>query len=670
MYSRRSILGGLASIGLWPIKSPLASTVVDPTIRYGWDPNIDAPTQASLYVSPEGNDAADGSLAHPLRTIQRGVDLLSALPSGSISVREGVYREEVCLDSLQGQRDANYRIHRHGRERVQISAAEILDGWEPCSSSDAAELGFANEGVFVARFSSAILKHNSIYALNLYEAGDWRSIGTDRADISDPERNGDFKTYHPAQFLLDSKDKIVAIRDTRLIGSTVAQMAQAKVLVYHEPNTVSGNTIADFDPLTGTITLSDSSRTVLRTAGKPVMFYALQNTASALGERQWIVRKNAAQEVSIYLRPANPKNLADGIEISLRSTCIDLGHARGVELLGLEVLRASGHHRLDGICIRCTKSGSGNDQNLRITNCRVGENFSEADRGYGALYIHGASGVAIQNTSIGPARNNFGIFLSGCVNADLRFLHITGVSKSPARFYGLRQSVLAFSLFEDSAHDAHANKFNFYEGCDAVLVYGVRTRHVGGYATYQEASRIHFAFCELDCSVNSQNRALVSQSRNPDSGQGGADGSGDPVAGSTFFYWNNSLLADPRTPKKANSFVLGPIGTSQHHVFHNNILHGGGFEAIYRNGIDSNHEKRSNNRYTGLSFWQRARYGWRLGVGEEMMRIGERPRKSGADMRPIIEQELVTLFPNFREWHLDIDGSLVDWGAAPIGCKV
>ncbi len=670
MLSRRTLLGSLTAAALWPFRPRPVQAVEALAIRYGWNPDIAAPTDASLYVAPDGDDTADGSLARPLRTLQRGVDRLAALPGGSLSVRGGIYRDMISLDALQGRPAAPYRIHRHGQERVQISAADVLTGWQPCPAAEAAELGFAAQGVFVTRFPASLVQHGAIHALNLHEAGTWRSIATDRADMSDPGRTGDQDTYHTGMFLLDAEDKITAIRDPRLTGLTQAQLQQVRVLVYHRPNLVSAVDIAGFDATTGTLTLADPDIVVQRRADAPVMLYALQNIGTVLGPGQWIARATAAGDIAVYLHPADPAHLENGIEISTRPTCIDFGAARHVELFGLEVLRAAGLERLDGICIRRTSAADGTAQNLRIIQCRVGENFSAADRGYGALYLRGATGVTIHATSIGPAPSSFGLFLSGCSNADLRFLHITQVSKSPARFYGLRQAVLAFSLFEDSAQDAHSNKFNFYEGSDAVLVYGVRTRRVGGYATYQEASRIHFAFCELDCAPASQNRALVSQNRSPGAGQGGADDSGDPVAGSTFYYWNNSLLADPRVPEPANSLALGPGESSQRHAFHNNILHGGGLSDLYGDGADPAAEQRSHNRYTGLGFWQTPRYGWQLGLAEEQMRIGGRPNQPGMDMRRIIGDELAPLFPGFADWHVDIDGAPVDWSAPPIGCQV
>lgn len=667
--SRRAVLVGLASLGLAPLPPGSGTAATGSAIRYGRDPGLEAPTEASLYVAPDGDDSADGSIGHPLRTIQRGVDLLAMRPEGSLAIRQGIYREMVSLDALQAQSGPGYRLHRHGQEQVRISAAEVLTGWQPCPADAAAALGFSPEGVFVTRIDARRLQHGAPLALNLHEAGAWCSIATDRADPSDPARTGDYRTYHPADFLLDGEDRITAIRDPRLAGLSEAQMQGVRVLVYHAPNLVTASAIARFDASTGTILLADPGKRVQRDGETPVMLYALQNLGTALQSRGWIVREEPDGMLAVYFHPADPRNLESGIEVSLRPACIDLGRARNVELLGLEAVRAAGDQLLDGICIRRTLESDGDRQDLRLLHCLAGENVSAGDRGYAALYLRGARGVTMHNVDIGPTHNSFGLFLSDCQDVDLRFLHIAGVSNSPARFYTLRNGVLAFSLFENSGLDAHSNKFNFYEGSDAVLVYGVRTRKVGGYVTYQEASRIHFGFCEFDCAPAAQNRALVSQNRKPGAGQGGADGSGDPVAGSAFHYWNNSLLADPRTPDPANALVLGPAGTSQFHAFHNNILHGGGFDAVYRGGADPGQEQRACNRYTGLSWWQTARYGWHFGPGEEAMHVGTRPRGTGQDMRPVIAAELAPLFPCFRDWDVDIDGTPVDWAAAPIGCR-
>lgn len=669
--SRRRVLAGLAGsvfAGLLPLGAGFAQSQSRLAISYGWDPDVMGPTEADVYVSPEGDDAADGGLNTPVRSLQRGVDLLAKRPSGSLSIRQGIYREAVSLDGLRA--GSGYRIHRHGQERVRITAAEVLGGWEPCPETEAAALGFAPVGVFVARLSRDAVVHGALHALNLHEAGAWCALALDRADMSDPLRSGDKDTFHRGRFILDGAENILAIQDDRLIGMAQPWFSQMRALVYRRPNLVSAEEIEAFDPLTGTLHLADKSNKVQRDAKGPVMRYALRNASFALQEQQYCVVEDGSGDISVYFRPKDPTNLKSAIEVSLRPVCIDMGRAKGVELFGLEMVRAAGGQRGDGICIRRKGQKSIGEQALRLTHCRAGETLSSASRGDAAVLFQGTDGLVLDHVTITAVQNSFGLAMADCTHVDMRFLHITGVSNSPARLFGLRQAVLAFCLFENSATDAHANKFNFYEGCDAILVYGVRCRAVGGYATYQEASRIFYGFCELNCSPKSQNRALVSQNKSTSAKQGGADGSGDPVAGAQFIYWNNSLLADPGAPKPANSLALGPAKSTQRHAFYNNILHGGGVGEVYAGNADPALETRSYNGYTGLAFWQTAAKGWALGEGEFTLKIGARADRTGRDMRDIIARDIAPLFPGFTDWDVDIDGMPVDWAAPPIGCTV
>jgi hypothetical protein len=673
MLTRRPFLTGLA--GVWagsflvrPARSETAAGALD--IRYGWDPDIAGPVTADVHVALHGDNGASGTLADPVRTIGRGIDLLAARGSGSLAIHGGAYREEVTLDQLRGTAQMPYRIHRYGQDRVTITAAEPLTGWIPCPLAEAQALGIPGSGVFVARLPASHIRHGALNALNLHEAGQWRSIAVDRADTSDPETTGDQTTYHPTTFHIDPQDRILAVQDPRLIGLPADAVQGAELLIYHYPNMVSAVPIDGFDPATGQITLIQPGPALQRTNKEPVMRYALRGAPWALTKGTWIARNTRPDEVSVYFWPTDPAALDSNIEISVRPTCIDFGQARHVELFGLEALRAAGADTRSSICIRAigfdTATGAG--QGLRLIHCRVGETMSLV-RGYGALYLRGATDLTIQNVSIASARGNFGLFLAGCTNVDARFLHIANTSNSPARFFTLRSSVLAFSLFEDSARDAHANKFNFYEGSDSVLVYGVRCRNVGGYATYQEASRIHFAFCEIPCDPAAQNRALVSQNRAPGANQGGPDGSGDPMLGATFYYWNNSLSADPAHAQKANALQLGPELSSQTHAVFNTILHGGGLAQIYTKNADPAREQRAHNRYTGLSYWQAPKYMWHLGPHEELMRLGQRPSDAGLDMRSVIAAEIAPLFPGFTHWNVDINGRPIDWTTPPIGCQ-
>jgi hypothetical protein len=674
MISRRSLLAGL---GFGPFVASLprplrAASSTNTRLTYGWDPAVEGPTEATYIVAPGGDDTADGTLAAPLRTIQAGVNRLATQNGGSLAIRGGLYREALHLDGLKGSAEAPFKIHRYGRERVTISAAELLTGWQPCTPADAETLGAPVEGVFVVRIPRRTLLHDAPLALNMFEQGEWLSIATDRADMAGLDSASDYARFFQAHPQLGPNDKLLGFTDPNLRGRTVAQMTGVRVLIHHAPNIVTPDPIAGYDPVNGTIELARKNRKVQREKNQPILRYSLQNVSTALAPGRWIIRDEPGDMLAIYLVPKDVGNLASGIEISVRETCVDIGPAANVELFGLEMLRAAGDGQHGGVGLRHIggQQSPADNRGLRLIHCRVADTLSTAARGEGALFMRGVSGLTMQNVSVDHVRGAFGMFLNDCRDLDLRFLHLSQISQSPARFFGLRQAVFAFSLIEDSAWEAHANKFNFYQGSDAILVYGIRTRNTGGYATYQEASRIFYGFCEFDASAGgTDNRALASQNRQAGAGQGGEDGSGDPVVGATFWYWNLNLSPVPHANAPAKALTLGPPGNSQRHAYHNCVLYGGGYADIYLKNKDPSYEQRSYNHYTGLAYWQSKQNGWALAEGEAVISPGQQQRSKGLDMRATIAAEIAPLFPAFTDWDRDIDFNLVDWNAPPIGAQ-
>ena len=55
---------------------------------------------AELHVTPEGNDASDGTLSTPLKTVQRACDAAKA--GDTIFLHGGTYREGVVLKGISG----------------------------------------------------------------------------------------------------------------------------------------------------------------------------------------------------------------------------------------------------------------------------------------------------------------------------------------------------------------------------------------------------------------------------------------------------------------------------------------------------------------------------------------------------------------------------------------
>ena len=93
---------------------------------------------ANVFVSPEGNDANSGTLAQPFRTVQKGVDSLSA--GDTCYVRAGIYRETVRL-TVNGRPRQPVRIQAYPGEDVLLDGTERIR--EPLKRGD--------DGVFTAR---------------------------------------------------------------------------------------------------------------------------------------------------------------------------------------------------------------------------------------------------------------------------------------------------------------------------------------------------------------------------------------------------------------------------------------------------------------------------------------------------------------------------------------
>jgi alpha-N-arabinofuranosidase len=82
---------------------------------------------AEFHVALAGKDSNPGTQASPLRTIQRAADL--AQPDDTITVHEGVYREQVA-PPRGGESDAKRVVYQAAPgEKVEIRGSEVVKGW-------------------------------------------------------------------------------------------------------------------------------------------------------------------------------------------------------------------------------------------------------------------------------------------------------------------------------------------------------------------------------------------------------------------------------------------------------------------------------------------------------------------------------------------------------------
>lgn len=90
---------------------------------------LPTPVDAGEYhVSPQGNDANDGSAAKMLRTISAGA--LRAQPGDIVTVHEGVYRERIN-PPRGGTSDAARIVYQAAPgEKVEIKGSEVVTNWQ------------------------------------------------------------------------------------------------------------------------------------------------------------------------------------------------------------------------------------------------------------------------------------------------------------------------------------------------------------------------------------------------------------------------------------------------------------------------------------------------------------------------------------------------------------
>ena len=99
------------------------------------DTDTDTDAEPTLVVATDGDDSAPGTLAEPLATVQRAVDL--AGPGDVIAVRGGTYAldDDNITITVSGTADAPITLAAHEGERVIIDGAALPASSTPVGGS-------------------------------------------------------------------------------------------------------------------------------------------------------------------------------------------------------------------------------------------------------------------------------------------------------------------------------------------------------------------------------------------------------------------------------------------------------------------------------------------------------------------------------------------------------
>jgi hypothetical protein len=605
----------------------LATSVVS----RGFDASYDAGTTADIIVDSGGGG--------DYTTIQAAVN--AATTGQVIAVRDGTYRENVDFGSAA----TPITLKGYGTEKPLITGQEVLTGWTQCSASDAtrlgATLGIASSPVYKKNVSNASLPSGTAKALNLYEGEEYVPIcQTKSGDKFYFNNKVDFNQAD--SFTVNGSNQITAITDnTVFAGLTAAQMtgadSDAFIYVWHNPNAVSPVNITAFNDGTDTATV-DGLETIQggSDSGSADYYYNLANCLPKLTTGTYGYVDEGDGTTTIYVYPSNSANMTSGISYGARDNIIDLDFVGSVTLEGLKILGTAGTGNDKATCVRM--SGQSVERTgITIKQCLIGDSTS-ASGGNGCIYFGWASSATIEQCSFRNIAGNFGIFFQGGLGANIGTDNIVNkctfnrVSQAGLRVYNNTDFQFTFCDLTNVGIGAHGNVWNFYEQCDKILVYGVRSRDVGGYGTWQEASRIFVGFCDFEGMINSEStsRTLIDQTNATD----------QPTIPSLNYVWNCALHPSSLHDTPVSSLELGnfynttyPDATQPANMswyMDNNIVYGGGVSEAYANpgtnrthwrdqvGYDDTHieREREGNIYTGLNFWQDVAYGWSANASE------------------------------------------------------
>lgn len=646
---------------------------------YGWDPDWDSGlTSGDFYVSPAGSDSNAGtSPGAPKRTVQAAWDASS--DGDVILLRGGTYREALNVGAANGD-SAGRTISRYGAEKPKITGGEVLTGWTQCTSADQPLLGANYASIYKVTLAKSAYAASSPLGLNLHESDTWMSIAVDRADMNAadlffPRRRA---TMHVADAMgLNGSNKITSISDSSVFGQyTSAQILNASVYVYHSPNTASSTTITNFSG--STITLANHF-TVQGNKPNPKaddLRYSLINILPTLAPGRWGYVDGGGSTITVYCWPTNPSNLAGAMTYSARSHGIDLVGADNLTLQGIDLTQFGGDGTHQGVGIgTITSWTSHSTNNLTVTNCRV-KGTANGQESYGALTLWQSHGLRVSRCSFEDLNGSNGYSIMRSNDIRIENCYFYRSTDTGARHFDVTDARFTYNFMDRCGRDAHANQFIFYDtgpGSDHILVYGVKTRHMGGYVSWQGCSDIHVGFCDFSAednagfrrSINDQNGAIY----------------GVVSPGVTCYLWNSFAHPAPSdlgTPGgNQNGVRVGIPGVNVPWAVYGCIGHG----LTYNSSVITDH---SHNVWTGQSAQQDAGDGWSNGASEVITTNNSAnytdaaagdftPMQGSAllstparNMSSIISGTLQSKFPGF-DFTKDINGNTINWSTQKVG---
>jgi len=535
-------------------------------VAYGWDTGFDAGTTADYYVATTGNDSTGtGSVGAPWLTLQKALNQVNTdnVPK-TIKLRGGKYRGKGELGGIDGLPGNPVVISRYGTESPVLSGAEVLTGWAVCTSGDEADVGDNFASIYKTTLAKSATEASNKLDLYLHENGTFMSWATDRADESDLFIPNADTAFHVADvFGVNGSNQIVSITDTGVISRyTEAQLLNAQAYIYHFSNSTARVAITAVD--TGISTISVSGLKTRHSSSQSDWRYSLVNIIPAMDTGQWGVKDNGDNTLTVYCWPTDTGNLTTNIEYAARDHVINLNNADHIKIEGLTVEMVSGNGNEAGIGIGTHTNTGITKTGLTIRQCLI----QKTARGYAPIYLSNVDDLLIEKVTVKDCFGFYGIFVNGCSDVRLQTVDVSNTAASGFRCFGANDLIFCYTHLRNTGRGSHTNKFNFYEQCDNILVWGIKCGlDVESRVTWQEASNLVFGFCQL--AVDNTNTGIVEQQ----------NATPPPNLASENYLFNLAVLPHPDASGNANAvFMESPYGDK--YSLHNSHYYGGGIATI------------------------------------------------------------------------------------------
>lgn len=482
---------------------------VAPAFSRGWAASYDAGTDGNYFVdNVNGLDANSGSFASPKASIAAAIS--AAIAAGgqrTIRIRDrGVPYPAIDLAGWSGTAGAKQKITGYGTEKPHLSGADVVTGWTRCGAPDSsllgATLGVAGSPVFkatVARTSlSLTITGAELIGIGLVEADALVPlVKKAAANSSEHVTTNPDDMFQTPTYTVDGSNHYTSITLAGVVDLyTPAQLAKAWVAFHGSPNLGMLRPIASASGATINFT-----STSVREVGANAKFL-LVNILPELTSGHFGFVDNGDSTVTLYLYPTSEANLASGIRVTARSVGITASMSNNVIVEGFEVSHYGGDARL-------VENGYGAGTVGFQTGNEFRHLFLRETPGGSALYSQASNGTLVDYVSVRDIYErttedriwravSFQRFSAPVTGNKIKRLDIRRTAQSPVQFYGQTNAFAGWLYFEDCGLSAHSNLINGYLQTENTLFFGVETVRCKGYATWQNASKVDFAFFLVD----------------------------------------------------------------------------------------------------------------------------------------------------------------------------